>query len=106
MKTQIGACPTPQPRKKRILLINDDVALTDVLKVVLDDAGDYLVEVESLASRVLDTARQFRPDVIALDEFMPEVDGNDLDDLLKGDCELRHIPIVEFSALKNWTHLS
>ena len=85
--------------KKRLLLIDDDVALTDVTKVILEDTGAYVVEVENFARYAVETARNFQPDLILLDYLMPEIDGGDMSGLFKADPQLCDIPIIVITAL-------
>lgn len=85
--------------KKRILIVDDEVAITDTLKRFLEKAGAYEVRTENQGSRVLAAARQFRPDLILLDIVLPERDGAAIAADLKGDPALQRIPIVFLTGL-------
>ena len=61
--------------KKRILLVDDDIAATRLLKIGLEKTGQYEVKEENSATRVLSTARSFKPDLAVLDVCMPNLDG-------------------------------
>lgn len=85
--------------KKRILVVDDDRAFSQMLKLNLEHAGPYDIRVENSGARAMVTAREFRPHLILLDVIMPEVDGGDVAAQLKEDAELKDIPIVFLTAL-------
>jgi two-component system, OmpR family, alkaline phosphatase synthesis response regulator PhoP len=62
---------------KRVLLVDDDQDILDLLKYNLEKEG---YEIKSLASsaRTLETAEKFQPHLIILDIMMPEVNGVNL----------------------------
>ena len=86
------------PRKKRILIVDDDTSFTRLLKLNLEQTNLYAVRVENKASRALATAREFLPDLMLLDVMMPEMDGGDLAALAQADPVLKSIPIVFLTA--------
>lgn len=64
------------PQDKRILVVDDNPVIQDVLKQFLGQG--YEVEVAGTASLALAAVVQHPPDVILLDIKMPGVDGLDL----------------------------
>jgi DNA-binding response OmpR family regulator len=85
-------------KKKRILLIDDEVGFTRLLKLNLEQMRDYEVRVENGAERAVTTAREFAPDLVLLDFIMPRMIGNDVADLLRAEAGLMKTPIVFLSA--------
>ncbi len=85
--------------KKKILIIDDEVALTRVLKLTLEGRGNYEVCTENDSRQAIATARTFWPDVIILDVVMPEVDGGEVHAQLMADPVLKHIPIIFLTAI-------
>lgn len=85
--------------KKRILIIDDDVALTQMVKINLEDTGNYDVLVQNRSNRALHTAREYNPDLILLDYIMPEMDGGDISAQLHSDPLLQNIPVIMVTAL-------
>jgi len=83
---------------KKVLVIDDEPAMHQLLKVILEGDGFELVgpkehgEAESYV-------RKRRPDLIILDIMMPEVDGFEILEGLKGDEKTRHIPVIVLSVL-------
>jgi CheY-like chemotaxis protein len=86
-------------KKKRVLLIDDEREFTDLLNSTLELHEDYEVCVENLPHRALETARNFKPDVVVLDIVMPEVDGGAVHAQFKADAALKHIPIIYLTAI-------
>jgi two-component system OmpR family response regulator len=66
--------PQPARRKNRVLVIDEETPLTDLLTLSLTFEG---WEVETLANgnEAVAVARRFRPDAILLDMMLPDVSG-------------------------------
>ena len=85
--------------KIRILIVDDDVPLTQTMKINLEDTGDFAVHVENNALKAISAAREFLPDIILLDVIMPGLDGGDVSAQLKSDPALSGIPVIMVTAL-------
>ena len=86
-------------KKKRILLVDDEVGFTRLLKLNLEQRADYEVCVENRAERALSAAREFRPDLVLLDVIMPRLIGHDVAARMREDATLKKTPIVFLSAV-------
>jgi CheY-like chemotaxis protein len=86
-------------RKRRILLVDDEVAITRTLAIYLAEQGACEVRIENEGSRAVAAARDFKPDLILLDIVMPDADGGALAAQMKADPVLQHVPIVFLTAL-------
>jgi two-component system OmpR family response regulator len=64
---------------RRILIVDDDVRITDVLRMMLEGFG-YTAKAASTADDALTKAAAFHPDLVLLDAGMP---GADVLDALK-----------------------
>ena len=84
---------------KKILLVDDEVALTRMTKLVLERTGKYEVLTENIGSKAIAAVRKFRPDIIFLDIMMPEMSGDAIAQELREDKELADIPIVFLTAI-------
>jgi two-component system OmpR family response regulator len=85
--------------KKRILVVDDELSTTRLLKLGLEKTGYYQVQEENSGKRALAAALEFKPDLILLDVLMPDVDGGDVAFQIQADGRLRHIPIVFLTSL-------
>src|SRR5262245_22432169 len=83
---------------KRILIVDDDVSFTRLLKLNLEETNDYAVRVENWAEDALKAAREFRPDLVLLDVMMPGMVGGDVASALQADPDLKSTPIVFLTA--------
>ncbi len=81
-----------------MLVVDDEALNRTLLSVNLKEAG-YMVETANNGRQALELL-QTRPfDVILLDLLMPEMDGYQVLEKLKGHADLRHIPVIVISAL-------
>jgi len=78
----------------RILHVDDEVALTTIFQIVLQGSGRYTVREESCGKRALETAREFRPDLILLDKEINGMNGEEVAAKLQEDPSLRGVPIA------------
>ena len=86
-------------KKKKILIVDDEVMFTNAIKLAFGRKKDYEICVENDPRMAIDAARKFAPDVIILDVIMPEMDGGAVHSLLMADPNLRHIPIIFLTAI-------
>lgn len=82
---------------KRILLIEDDAALADMLDRRLVLHG-YLVDAAPNAEAALARARASLPDAILVDYALPGMNGWDLVRLLRAEPPFARLPIFAVSA--------
>ncbi len=84
-------------QKKRILVIDDEVDLVNLLAMRLEAEG-YEVMSAFDGQAGLDMVREERPDLILLDVMMPIMDGYQVCRFLKFDEELKNIPVIMLTA--------
>jgi DNA-binding response OmpR family regulator len=82
----------------KILIIEDEEALALVLKEKFEVEG-YSVSVAKNGEEGIDETRKWTPDIILLDLILPKKNGFEVLEILKGDPELRPIPVVVLSNL-------
>ena len=85
--------------KKKILLVDDEPALTRMIRLNLERTGRFEVFTENSGPRAVETVRSCRPDLIFLDVMMPGKSGDDVAQELRLDSELADIPIVFLTAI-------
>ena len=84
--------------KKRILVVDDEPSITRLLKLNLEQTGDYLVRTENAAAAAVAAAEEFQPDLILLDVMMPGMDGGELASHLQANRHLVSSRIVFLTA--------
>ncbi len=77
----------------KILLIDDDVAITQVLQEILEREG-YTVTAKHNGHEALLSASNFNPDVILVDYNLPDTDGFELCRKLKMNPKTALIPVM------------
>ena len=85
--------------KKKVLIIDDEAAFTNIVKLTLEGKGTYEVCVENDPRQAIATTRKFWPDIIILDVVMPELDGGEVHTQFMADPILKHIPIIFLTAI-------
>jgi DNA-binding response OmpR family regulator len=85
--------------KKKILVVDDEGAMTRMLKRNLEATNRYDVRTENTSTSAVTAANEFLPDLILMDVMMPGMDGGDVAAKIKEDKRLSHIPIVFLSAI-------
>jgi PAS domain S-box-containing protein len=85
------------PRRKKLLLVDDDPAQLKLGKIRLERAG-YLVETAVSAQQALRKAKREAPDVIVSDVLMSELDGFGLCRRVREDKQLSSVPVILLSA--------
>ena len=89
---------TEGKKKKRILVVDDELDLLMVIKLRLEASG-YDVTTATDGLEGLNAARRDKPDLIVLDIMLPKMNGYKVARFLKFDEEYKKIPIVMLTAL-------
>jgi DNA-binding response OmpR family regulator len=77
----------------KILVIDDEPEITEIIEAFLDNAG-YTVKVENSPQRAIDLAKGLKPDLILLDIMMPGTDGYTICNRIKEDPALANTPVI------------
>jgi len=97
-----GDRAAPDENKTRVLAIDDDPSVRDLIHRSLTKAG-YYVETCPNGEQGLTVARAFLPHVILLDVILPGIDGWSVLNELKRDPEMAKIPVVMVSFVEDQT---
>lgn len=77
----------------KILVIDDEPEITDIIETFLESAG-YQVRSENSSTMGIERAKTFLPDLILLDIMMPLMDGYEICQELKKSGKTKNIPVV------------
>jgi two-component system response regulator VicR len=83
--------------KKRVLCIEDDPEMIDLIKLILERKGFEVLEAVG-GKEGLEMSRREMPDLILLDLMMPEVDGWEVFRQVRADEQLKDIPVIVVTA--------
>ena len=83
-----------EPMKPKILVVDDDAALAEMLTIVLRGEG-FEASVVGDGSRALGAVREFKPDLILLDLMLPGMNGIDVCRAVRAESG---VPIVMLTA--------
>ena len=89
--------PMSEHRPKKILVIDDEPDVTDLVAYHLKAKG-YQVETVTNPSMSIGIARSLLPDLVILDIMMPDLNGTQICRILRADPKLRNVPIVFLTA--------
>jgi DNA-binding response OmpR family regulator len=81
----------------KILIVDDDVAITTLLEKILSFSG-FEVTVVNESSEALEQAHEHRPDLFILDLMMPQPNGFEVCRLLRADEDFADTPILIITA--------
>ncbi|HJT07100.1 MAG TPA: ATP-binding protein [Stellaceae bacterium] len=95
-KELLGPGSAAGPEHSFVLLADDNVDMRDYVRRLL--APRYDVEAVADGQAALEAARKRRPDLVLTDVMMPRLDGFGLLRGLRGDADLRDVPVVLLSA--------
>jgi CheY-like chemotaxis protein len=82
---------------KTILVVDDELVLSEILSDVLKDAG-YAVLTAGDGREGLETLARLRPDLVLCDVMMPIVDGREVCRIMNNTPEYAGIPLVMMTA--------
>ncbi|MFN2387926.1 MAG: response regulator, partial [Thermoanaerobaculia bacterium] len=82
---------------KKILLADDSLTIQKVVELTFSD-GDYDLVCVSNGQKALDKVRDDRPDLILADVVMPEKNGYEVCEAIKGNPATARIPVVLLSG--------
>ncbi|NQV04727.1 MAG: response regulator [Candidatus Omnitrophica bacterium] len=79
--------------REKILIVDDDPDILDVLKITLEAEGYEVIEAPD-GKEALDIIKRTSPDLLITDFKMPKMCGDELCRNLKDDILIQHMPII------------
>jgi CheY-like chemotaxis protein len=90
---------------KRVLILDDDLDILQICTIVLKKKGFDVMTLNN-SSQALEQVRNYQPDVILMDNWIPGPGGIEATRTLKMEPDTRDIPVIFFSANSNVTQLA
>jgi CheY-like chemotaxis protein len=82
---------------KTILLVDDELAIVEVLTGILEDEGYRLIHAAN-GREAIAVIEQGQPDLVLLDLMMPIMDGRETLAAIRADARLSSLPVMLMSA--------
>ena len=82
---------------KRILIFDDDTDILSICTYILEEQG-WEVYTSQHCNNIDTTVRNVKPNVILMDNWIPDSGGVIATQTLKGQSDLKDIPVIYFSA--------
>lgn len=92
-------CEDVLTKKKRILVVDDEPAVTHIVVRLLEEIATYEVIGINDPTKAVEVARDFHPDLIVLDIVMENLDGGEVLAELRGDEEFSDLPVIFLTGL-------
>ena len=77
----------------KILIIDDDPSIVDIWSIILQKEG-YEIVTAATGKDGLTLAKKEMPQLVLLDQIMPDMKGNDVLQILKEDPQTKLIPVA------------
>ena len=87
--------------KKRVLVVDDEPAIGEMLVELLERDGRFEVRTAATGFDAGVVAGEFHPDVIILDYMLPDVNGNIVCKTVRANPKLEHVKIIIVSGVVN-----
>jgi two-component system, OmpR family, response regulator RpaA len=82
----------------RILIVDDEQDIVEVLEKILEDEAKYEVEVAKGGFAAGITAEKFRPHVILMDMHLKDIDGKEVAKAVKANADLQLTKVIAMSG--------
>ena len=90
---------------KKVIIFDDDTDLLEICSLILT-ARNFEVILRDRCTDIINDIVKHQPDVILMDNWIPDIGGVKAVRLLKSYPELMHIPVIFFSANNNVSELA
>ncbi len=91
--------------KIRVLVVDDDPAIVEMLVELLERDGRFEVETAATGFDAGMQTRSFHPDVIVLDYMLPDINGNAVCRSIRSDPSLADVRIIIVSGVVEREHV-
>ena len=83
--------------KKKVLVFDDDKDILEICRIILEEAG-YEIDTSDNARDIEKKVSKFMPDLILMDNWLPDLGGIVATQTIKNNRKFKQIPVIYFSA--------
>jgi excisionase family DNA binding protein len=85
--------------KRKVLLVDDDKELVELMTKVLEEDGRFEVRVAENGFDAGMMVKEYRPDLIVLDVMLPDINGKEVCHRVRSDASLEDVRILCISGM-------
>lgn len=89
---------------KKVLLYDDEADILEICKYILERKG-YQVFAKETCANVIGDLKKILPDVVIMDNWIPDIGGVEATRLIKNDKDFKDTPVILFTANKDINRL-
>ncbi|RZK49006.1 MAG: response regulator [Pedobacter sp.] len=82
---------------KKVFIFDDNPDILELCTIILTDAG-YDTKTSFHSNNIVNQVEEYMPDLIFMDNWLPDLGGLEATKTLKNTERLKHIPVIYFSA--------
>ena len=90
---------------KKVFIFDDNKELLELCSFILEESGCE-IRTSMISDEPDVQVLEFMPDIIFMDNWLPNISGIEATKILKGNDQVKHIPVVYFSANNNVSELA
>src|SRR5882672_6121366 len=85
--------------KRKVLLVDDDAELVELIHKVLEEDGRFEVRIASNGFDAGMMVKEYRPDLIVLDVMLPDINGKEVCQRVRSDSTMDDVRIICISGM-------
>jgi len=85
--------------KRKVLIVDDDEELVELITDVLEKDGRFEVRSANNGFQAGMLVKEYRPDLVVLDVMLPDINGKDVCKLIRSDQSLEDVRIICISGM-------
>lgn len=85
---------------KKVFIFDDNLEILELCTEILNDIG-FEVKTSPTTNGIEQQVKDFLPDLIFMDNWLPDISGIEATRLIKANQDLKDIPVIYFSANSN-----
>lgn len=96
---------TMKELRKKVFIFDDNLEILELCTEILEDLGCE-VSTSPTTTNVENQVLNFMPDLILMDNWLPDISGIEATRLIKNNASISHIPVLYFTANSNISGLA
>jgi excisionase family DNA binding protein len=85
--------------KRKVLVVDDDLELVELIQRVLEDDGRFEVRTVNNGFDAGMMVKEYRPDLIVLDVMLPDINGKEVCQRVRSDSNMEEVRILCISGM-------